>query len=506
MSPRKSQSRKKKKTSTSEPKAVQLTGVGHPLKAQLKYYETLRAVDAIHIKQKHCERTYRVGDDVIVNHKGDRDISQPEAKSASTRVSKSESSSSESDGFDSDIVCVIASKWLARIIDIRIEIGENDKRTAWLLVHWYYSGADIIEKGYNAENVFPAQFAPNERVLSYQAQLLTWPMISDRAFVAEYSEDDLNPPEIDETTFYMRYRYYVPIMEYKLTGKYVTEGRLWPDPERCKFCGNCYNPFLRLNPRLTSESNHSESEPDVNDAMTFCPKPSCRKWYHSSCLLRYMEEHPDTTPTIGTPCIQRLACDPDSDEPYDAFERFTQAIPTYGKDSSLVPDKDQPWEPLIRQLKEVLPSTLVGMAMKSIMRCPGMGSFSVCGNIRDVVLARRMVYQVLDGHAEEQIEVLEALIKKAEDEDRLQKFSDAYVDVDTMSEDRDEEGNEEHAQGTVEGPGDSHSEKAWKEVIDTMNSIRPLASPFPRYWQGLKERELPRKEKLVRCLNCGVVI
>ena len=81
------------------------------------------------------------------------------------------------------------------------------------------------------------------------------------------------------------------------------------------------------------------------------------------------------------------------------FAQFTFPKPPRGKFSSLR-DQDAPWEELLNALKSSLPAALVEVAQQPILKTPGVDSQrSVMGNMKDVIVAREICYQELDGCA-----------------------------------------------------------------------------------------------------------
>lgn len=137
----------------------------------------------------------------------------------------------------------------------------------------------------------------------------------------------------------------------------------------------------------------------IADYMHFCPRPKCSRWFHETCLVHRAQTNPDSTDYVGSAAVRRLSVDPDSLNLHPKLAKFTYEKPPRGKSSSagalsaretllaaMAPDADIP-----------LPQSLIDIATMPIIRRAGQGAFSTAGNVRDVVLARRMVYQMLDG-------------------------------------------------------------------------------------------------------------
>jgi hypothetical protein len=131
--------------------------------------------------------------------------------------------------------------------------------------------------------------------------------------------------------------------------------------------------------------------------MHFCPRPKCSKWFHETCLLS--RGHTDKIEYAGSAELRRLAVDPDLDKPHDKLEKFLWTKPARGKMSAT--EQPSAYDMLVEMFPPGdgpdLPRSLVEIAMMPIVRRAGHDGFSTAGNVQDVVLARKMVYQRLDG-------------------------------------------------------------------------------------------------------------
>ncbi|KAI0074281.1 hypothetical protein K474DRAFT_1677258 [Panus rudis PR-1116 ss-1] len=392
--------------------------------------------------------------------------------------------------------------WVVRISSIRVEDTAKGP-FPWLLVNWYYSANDIANE--IKSNTFSANHcSPRERMLSDHTQILSWRKFKEVTYVHEYYEDDLDPPDIDETQFYVRYRYMTSVKNGALEPK-VTE-------HACSKCKVPYNPFpVRPEPpgEHCSDGNDSDSgyaSPDrvlsmqeAPDPMHFCPRPSCRKWYHRSCLLK----SPDKTKHTIPRGVRLLANDPDNDQYHAEFIPFMPAStpsPSSSRQTSVAittESSDAPWSIVMNTLTSdpFLPPVIVRVAQQPILRFPHPlgGPRNIIGNIKDVVLARRLCYQLLEGGSQEQLEELETLVNLIGDEGDGQ---DMAV----------EETEGENGGGEREGQHQSVFDH-----IMTMDAVRPLLSLHIPYWmkveEELKEKGLwcedgGEKELKVRCPGC----
>jgi len=144
--------------------------------------------------------------------------------------------------------------WVGKITDIR----GNSPKNMWVIVQWYFSGKDIAEsekvksRGATMDSSCYGKF---ERSLSQDRQLISSLSINGKATVVEFDEASSVQEPIPAECFYTRRAYnslfgsVMPAVHENIT---------------C-ICGGPYNP-------------------DDLDPMRFCPRLSCKMWYHESCL------------------------------------------------------------------------------------------------------------------------------------------------------------------------------------------------------------------------------
>ena len=133
--------------------------------------------------------------------------------------------------------------------------------------------------------------------------------------------------------------------------------------------------------------------------MHFCPRANCTRWFHESCLLG--GGHTDRIEYTGSPELRRVAIDPDVARPHKELVRFLWAKPPHGKLSTSLDELPPAWEMLAALIHvkhgPALPRSLLEIATMPILRRAGADDgFSTAGNVQDVLLARRMLYQRLD--------------------------------------------------------------------------------------------------------------
>jgi len=124
--------------------------------------------------------------------------------------------------------------------------------------------------------------------------------------------------------------------------------------------------------------------------MHFCPRPSCRRFYHQKCLSS--SSHP----------VHLLASSPDSDSTVILEDLIATSEPPKKRPRGR-PSKSQAQDDQIAAVRRAehflgtLPPDLVLVAQQPIVRGAAFGAGGVVGNVRMVVQARRMVYEALQG-------------------------------------------------------------------------------------------------------------
>ncbi len=187
------------------------------------------------------------------------------------------------------------------------------------------------------------------------------------------------------------------------------------------------------------------------DTMHYCPRPKCNgRWYHRSCLVNrgYVERLP--TAFAGDRSVRFLAVNPDANEIESTFKQFVaRRLPpedasSYKSEPVPLSSPNHPLSSLLESLH--LPMELIQAAAQPIIRRPSMGVFSIAGNVKEVVLARRLVYQKLNG--------AEQILDK------------------------------------INGVQELDSGSASLDIWNTLSDASILASPYPPYWKRLAQHGL----------------
>ncbi|KAI0340283.1 hypothetical protein BDW22DRAFT_1360219 [Trametopsis cervina] len=283
-------------------------------------------------------------------------------------------------------------EWLARIMSIRRRQGPKDAQEVWVLVRWYYSAKDLSDVP--LQNLDTNGMSNNERLMSDREEVLRGECFQCVTWVYEYPEEDPDAIGIPEDAYFQRF-----------TVK-VQSGVVRPSPRQCvPTCKTLYHPqvtnpelsqaalaaFYHENAFLTRQPSPLELSADI---MHFCPRSSCGRWFHEACLVpKYVE---DERGFASSRVLRLLAADPDSDEPHPLFVKYLYSKPTRGKTGSECDSLIATLESLKKGPLD-LPDCIIRVAARPIVRQANRGALSATGNARDVVLARRLLYQELSG-------------------------------------------------------------------------------------------------------------
>ncbi|KAK0498858.1 hypothetical protein EDD18DRAFT_1154132 [Armillaria luteobubalina] len=232
--------------------------------------------------------------------------------------------------------------WLARVRDIRS--STENPSDVWVRAQWYYSPRDVADV---IKSFDPEACGAHERIFSDHFDLIHSTTIDGIATVQRYSDEDVEQGVIAKNAYWCRYNF-------------EREARtLDPKPNETCFCHLPYDPD------------------DDTVAMHFCPRLSCRKAYHQSCLVKGKFKEP-LTRDRG---LRLLLSPPDSDEPF--------VLPS--SSSRLRKPRAQG----IAKLLEGLPGELVRVAKQPMVKGAKYPQGGVVGNITWVSRARKLVYDAL---------------------------------------------------------------------------------------------------------------
>ncbi|KAK0194472.1 hypothetical protein F5146DRAFT_998850 [Armillaria mellea] len=183
--------------------------------------------------------------------------------------------------------------WLARVRDIRSS-AENPG-DVWVLAQWYYSPRDVADV---IKSFDPEACGKHERIFSDHYDFIHSTTIDGRRLAStavRRSDEDAEQASIGKDTYWCRY-------------DFEREARtLDPKPSETCFCHHPYDPD------------------DDTVAMHFCPRLSCRKAYHQSCLIKEKFKEPNSDEPFVLPT--RRSSRSKKAHPERTIERLLQGLP-----------------------------------------------------------------------------------------------------------------------------------------------------------------------------------
>ncbi|KAJ7098352.1 hypothetical protein C8R44DRAFT_811413 [Mycena epipterygia] len=153
--------------------------------------------------------------------------------------------------------------WLVKIIEIRGRSPSHKTSEIWVLIRWYYSPKEVSCR---IEGFNPSHCSKFERIYSDHSEVVSALTFDGLVPIVKFREDDPDQKPIGEEDFFTRYflKTSSKMCEIELFSKNVQ------DPMGCICCGP-YN--------LKSAASL--------DIQHMCPRPQCRRFYHSRCLLQH---------------------------------------------------------------------------------------------------------------------------------------------------------------------------------------------------------------------------
>ncbi|KAH9944921.1 hypothetical protein B0H21DRAFT_437190 [Amylocystis lapponica] len=222
--------------------------------------------------------------------------------------------------------------WVGRIAQIR----KRPDGQVWVKIFWYFSGNDTSPyvKSFHAEDC-----SPMERLVSDNYDLQQSDCFIAVTYMHEYCEADLDPPDLEPHQFFVRTKLYFK--------------KLTVQPQLGLKTCICHRAYVLFPSPTAGGAITDDNKPSPYDAdvMHFCPRPSCRRWYHVSCLQA--QYFVDQTPYQyrGDRGVRRLAVNPDEDFPCPLLAWFCEPIdsdettaihPSVSKSPSSAPCPAQP--------------------------------------------------------------------------------------------------------------------------------------------------------------------
>ncbi|KAJ7768681.1 hypothetical protein DFH07DRAFT_1007990 [Mycena maculata] len=254
--------------------------------------------------------------------------------------------------------------WICKILAIRASTENN----VWVQIQWFYSPQDTADAvpTFNA-----AHCGKFERIESNHRDCVSSSVFDGRVSVKHYDERALDPAPIPDDGYFYRYTLN------------VTDNSISPTPTATCSCGTPYSP----------------SDADPTTLMHFCPRPSCRRYYHSRCITTkgappaadadrdrgFLLCDPDTGRCLELDDVLGSASDPPKKKRRTSRAATPHPMPTVG--------------PAASTLFAALPPALLDAAAQPIVRGGAFAAGGVAGNVSAVLAARRLVFDALSGGA-----------------------------------------------------------------------------------------------------------
>ncbi|KAH7921475.1 hypothetical protein BV22DRAFT_1132262 [Leucogyrophana mollusca] len=238
--------------------------------------------------------------------------------------------------------------WLGVIKEIRSKSDEE----VFARIQWYWSGEEVasVVKSFPAESC-----AKRERIFSDYHDYVPVACI---AAVMRYDERNVDQDPLDDDDFFCRFDF-----EYRAR-------KILPQPTSCVcICKVPYNP-------------------ESDTIMNFCPRPSCRTGYHQSCLLLYGHIDPD----LSNRKRRLLEAWPDTDRRRTIDDIIAPDVPP-PKRRKRSGSKASKSSPSSTSALRSFPKEIVEVAQQQIVK--GTEAGGIVGNIRSVIAARSIIYDVL---------------------------------------------------------------------------------------------------------------
>ncbi|KAJ7701917.1 hypothetical protein B0H17DRAFT_167971 [Mycena rosella] len=268
--------------------------------------------------------------------------------------------------------------WLVRILAIRGRNCGNSspkKKNArtkakprvpeyWVKIKWYYSPKEVSCRIAGFKESHCDLY---ERISSDHFEIVSALTFNELVPIMKFREDDPDQQPIGKEDFFTRYF-------------------LRTSSKRCEI------------ESYSSKTSNSKSlgcicgDPyDLKDKsslhiMYMCPRPQCRNFYHTECLLKCRHWTQMTHPLI------RLSCSPDTDE----FPVLSPC-PSKRRKKKTEAEHFQSLSEAIAALDPPLPEPLLQLAAQPIVRGAALSKagLGLAGNACAVVAARRMVYAAI---------------------------------------------------------------------------------------------------------------
>ncbi|TFK31686.1 hypothetical protein BDQ12DRAFT_693727 [Crucibulum laeve] len=255
--------------------------------------------------------------------------------------------------------------WIGKIREIKAKVDEDETNEVWVDVQWYYSGSNVgdVIKSFDV-----SACGKYERVKSDHHDFVSSEAFNDVETLLKLNERNPYQEYIRDDVFYQRHTFEVQARKVKFE-------QPQPGSNTC----TCNKPY---------------SPDDKTTLMHFCPRPSCRKWYHSTCLLRAKSKER----RVASWEMRLLVSSPDSDDTLVLEELVTsppkkrqRRRPSSDDAISISPRMS------LNDALELIPDDVLRIAQQPIVKGHSYKGGGIVGNVNAVACARKMVYDALSG-------------------------------------------------------------------------------------------------------------
>ncbi|KAG6909731.1 hypothetical protein DXG01_015719 [Tephrocybe rancida] len=210
--------------------------------------------------------------------------------------------------------------WVGRIREVR---AASDGEV-WTLVQWYWSPSEVSAqiKSFDEEPC-----SPYERLFSDNFDYVSSSAFDSVITMHKLNDGNLTQPYIPWDTFYTRYTFehltrVISVRRSSAEPQTDEDERMTPpQPNPGKYTCFCNIPYApnsltppppssplnttaRISVKGKGKAKAKDPVPRAHTLMHYCPRPTCRRFFHASCLLA---EHQDPD-TGATSRARRLLC------------------------------------------------------------------------------------------------------------------------------------------------------------------------------------------------------
>ncbi|KAG8685538.1 hypothetical protein FRC09_014684 [Ceratobasidium sp. 395] len=163
--------------------------------------------------------------------------------------------------------------WIAKVLEIKGEDKHSEQMELYLLCRWFYSGTNLDRYHDTVINLTRCPFSKNELALSNHQQIIRADTVLRKVSVRFFNEFDQEQTSIGREELWYRFNFRV--------GNGAMDNRLVLGENQNLPPGRC-----------AVETCTKRYKPDA-DYQRFCPRTTCKLWYHNQCLEDHGYERTD---------------------------------------------------------------------------------------------------------------------------------------------------------------------------------------------------------------------